>query len=935
MLSYNHTIVLEVFLYPQSHTQSWPIPIFFCRAAKNGGNMAVDLKQEDREYIEVTATETLDQFENVATSAKNELNARSVHGADVLANPNPMTGSAAIQNVNRISLENREEYTRLTKEPAIARVVVLDGNEQKKTYFICRACPPIGFLNMASYRTPLGRLASLPIGEDLTLPDGRYFVVQEIAKLHPVEVAEEWDSRESILETEDLGPITIESFRAFQSMALGKSLLEQIEAKEKEDAYIFEGVRRSVITKMGLRDQPILDKYQDEIFRLPLDKQMLILGPPGTGKTTTLIRRLGQKLDMEYLLEDERTIVEKIGSVNGTKHSDSWIMFTPTILLQQYLKEAFAREGIPASDLRVNTWDKFRRELARDKFNVLRNASGGGTFVLKEKAPSLRNEAISKPRDWFSDFDEWQRNMFVRELLVSSQTLGKNQDSEVAKLGQRLVQILERSDGKSLVSVFIELAAEVDAVRMLVSSRKQSTDTKIDEVLTIQLNRNRDFLTELGTFVSGLQQTQDVDMDEVEDQESDEEETGITRIGNIAASSFYRQAVRAQARAFASKRALTKDSRNAKIVEWIGQRTLSENDLAEVGASLLVQTAARRFLKPVKRYIDNMPRRYRSFRRQRQEEGVWYAKESFSPSDIHPLEVDIVLLSVLRSAKELLKRQYIVSKLEMPFWSSLNQVSDLYRNQVFVDEATDFSPIQLACMAELAQPDIRSFFACGDFNQRLTVWGSRTIEDVKWIFEDLEVKEITISYRQSRQLNEFARSIIRAVGGRDQIVTLTDQVDNEGVPPALLQSASDLPKTVTWLAERIREIEQYIKQLPSIAVFVNSEEYVKPVADALGAALEEHNIQVVACHDGQVMGHDNDVRVFDVQHIKGLEFEAVFFIAIDKLADLHPELFDKYLYVGATRAAMYLGITCDEALPKGMAILQPLFTKNWGNPLRV
>jgi len=32
------------------------------------------------------------------------------------------------------------------------------------------------------------------------------------------------------------------------------------------------------------------------------------------------------------------------------------------------------------------------------------------------------------------------------------------------------------------------------------------------------------------------------------------------------------------------------------------------------------------------------------------------------------------------------------------------------------------------------------------------------------------------------------------------------------------------------------------------------------------------------------MGNENDVRVFDIQHIKGLEFEAVFFVGVDRLA---------------------------------------------------
>jgi hypothetical protein len=80
--------------------------------------------------------------------------------------------------------------------------------------------------------------------------------------------------------------------------------------------------------------------------------------------------------------------------------------------------------------------------------------------------------------------------------------------------------------------------------------------------------------------------------------------------------------------------------------------------------------------------------------------------------------------------------------------------------------------------------------------------------------------------------------------------------------------------------------------MPSIAILVNDDEDVVPLAAALDAALSDKNIRAVACSRGQSVGQENDVRVFDVQRIKGLEFEAVFFVGVDELANRFPELFD-------------------------------------------
>ncbi|MGF6296379.1 ATP-binding domain-containing protein [Paraburkholderia youngii] len=888
--------------------------------------------EQDKNDYELLAGEALDQFEKIADAAKARLGERRELGAAALANVNTMTSRAAMQSLDSISQVNRESDQILAAEPAIARVVARDLGGTETTYYVCRTTPVPGIPNLASYRAPVGRLASLPVGMEFELPNGKMVEVVERAQFTPIFPQERWDSLNTIIDSEQGGPRSIESLRALLERIGGDSfaedILAQILSDESTRENIVEGVRRSVITKMGLRDQPVLDRYQDEIFRLPLDKRLLILGPPGTGKTTTLIRRLGQKVDLAWLEEGERELVENLVATQGRPHASSWMMFTPTELLKQYLKEAFAREGVPASDLHIRTWHDYRRELARNEFGILRTAAGNGTFVLKEDLQSLGRDALERPTDWHDDFYAWLLGTYVQELRDAASLLKADRLSEVHALGGRLVRTLGGVRDGALDSIFSGLATELPSVEALVSRLKNDSDAKIRGSLNLQLNRDRAFVNELARFIDDLN-AQAPESDDSDETEADEEDDrSAPRTGVTAAVNAYMQAVRAQARAVASKRTLSKTSRKGRIIAWLDDRGLSDADARMVGESLLVLANARRFINPVKRFIDGIPKQYREFRKRRQETNAWYLGQGFEVRDIHPLELDVVLLAVLRTASELLRKPGVLASIDRAPWSSLQSFIGILNNQILVDEATDFSPVQLACMGALSHPRLRSFFACGDFNQRLTTWGARSRNELDWVFRDFEIREIDVSYRQTRQLNELARAIIYAAGGDDLQTRLPAYVDNTGVAPVLLEDA-DEQSTVDWLSRRIREIERFVGQLPSTAIFVKSEADVEPLAKALNAALVEHNIQVDACREGQAVGQQNNVRVFDIQHIKGLEFEAVFFVAVDQLAAQRPALFDKFLYVGTTRAATYLGLTCEGSLPIPLDSLREHFAGDW------
>ena len=882
--------------------------------------------------IEQAAREIIPTFEHVSQEAHALLKARRISGADVLASVNTLTSGRGLTSVESSLQEHRDSLLILSKEPAIARVRVKDQNGDESTIFICRTTPASNSPAFASNRSRLGRLAALPVGDELDV-GRRTLVVLEKEKLRPIFKADQWDAENTEFEALDAGVFTVEYLRPFLGALLpveeAPDLLSRILADERIKLGIVEGRRHSIITKMSLRDQPILDQFQDEIFRLPLGKRLLLIGPAGTGKTTTLIRRLGQKLDTAYLESEEAELAQAISSSGALPHRDSWLMFTPTELLKQYLKEAFAKEGVPASDERITTWDDFSRHLARNVFNVLRSANSRSGFVLKMSASYLTRDVHVASFEMFREFFSWHVHRYLSGLHDAAEELSRSADPDAAALGKILLGVIPNAqDHYSIASVMSSLHSLSFQVATFIAGLRSQTDAILNNALNRELGRNREFLVQLGQFITSVQAADADDADEDDDPEAEEEEVPPLQTGIMTAATAFRRAMRAYARASVGGRPPQSTSINAQIIRWLGDRILNPEDASKAGMRFLMQDAARHFSNPARRYLRRIPLSYRRFRRLQSEPSRWYSRAA-PAIEIAPLELDVVLLAILNAGSEMLNLVSIWSNLADPFWSSLRPINDLYRNQILIDEATDFASAQLGCIAALANPRIRSVFACGDFNQRMTVWGTRSLEEVQTVLPDVEVRRITTTYRQSRSLNELARAIVEAFGGGGDVATLPADMDFDGESPALIENCSDRATLVAWIADRIREIERFVGKLPSIAVFVKDDSEIPSLADALGRALGDSNIQVEACLGGKAVGQETDVRVFAVEHIKGLEFESVIFVGVDRLMEAYPDLFDKYLYVGATRAATYLGLSCENALPLALDPLRPMFVANW------
>ena len=882
------------------------------------------------------ANETVDVLKEIADKAKISSSLSDIsNSSSHLAAVNTFNDTGAVTSMNKISSSVLAANQALQDEPAIARIIYDDGEQRRTLYVARKGSIKLNDDNeLASYGSPKGHLASLNVGDEYRVPiDGQLQLVEVIETLtiKPSKVENNWDSSYSVFtsEDEDVSTIAPSLRKLFESeIDLSDTTSLDLLLSDQPDGGVVSGVAHQVRVAMSLRDQPILDKIQSEIFRLPLESQLIILGPPGTGKTTTLIKRLGQKLDIDLLDPAEKAKINKLGS-GEAGHKTSWIMFTPTDLLKHYLKEAFAKEQVPASNDQLKTWDNFSNILGRNTLSILQSGNSSG-FILKTEC-YLNVSARSSLPNVYEGFIAFHQVRVANELSSSIEQLSSFEDERLKQICSGLLSIRDRLTENNLIEFYRQLEKYQADITQVIEKLKEGTEKELKGALNLQHNQDPQFVKQLAVVIDEWRKS-DFQDGESEDDEDDEVEISNTPIQKAFVD--YKKAIRALGKAKYLKRSLPKGSLSSTIIDWLGERLPNQEDLIELGSSTVIMTELRKFKNAEVRYLKGISRSYRLFRKSEEVFKNWFESTPSKPNYIEQCELDMLILANLKIARALLKERFVQQKIESSGVSSIQSVASSFKNQILVDEATDFSPIQLACMESLTEPSIGSFFVCGDFNQRITELGTQSTEQLNWISPKLKTEKIDVVYRQSELLNQFAKELLMGMKGDiDFVGQLPKNANHKGVAPVIIENTHSTGECVSWLKDRILEVErkvgQQVEGLPTIAILVNHEDEVIPMAEALTNELEDHNIRAEACVGGKSLGEANDVRVFDVQHIKGLEFEAVFFVGVDTLANKKPKLFDKYLYVGATRAATFFGLTCEGNAPKLIADLKTSFCNDW------
>lgn len=906
------------------------------------------LSSEQKQTLSEIGRQLLAVLDEVAKRARTKLGgSASARQSQALIVGNTMLdGVGALRNLAAIRSQDRENLERLEREPIVARVVVRWEDEEparEETIYIARASVAgMGSAvldgKLASHLSTFGRLAEFRAGDSTTIRiDGRPHEVsiRERVRLRPERREGQWDAVDDSFEFEPWR-VALESVRRFleqqgftaDGVEGTPDFLGDIFRQVAEAELVRETLRRGVIEHIALRDQPILDQYQGEVFRLPLDQRLVLLGPPGTGKTTTLIRRLAQKRSPEALTGEELEALAAALPGEASRYLSMWAMFSPTELLKLYLRDAFNREGIPAGGDNLRTWNKERLDLARNVLRILRSTDTG-RFRLDETAELLSDASGAGVRRLYEEFAPYFEAEVIRRVTNAYDQLRLADDEE---LRRRAAVAIGRRRSEGLLSV-PEISSLLGEASQLQPERK-----RLEEEITQESHRltnklildHKGLLEELTEILPSIVAEERRGEDEDDEDDEDDEEMNLPPAQDLRSEAERRQAaarilltaLRSLARATARGRS-TVGGRAGRVVKFLGDRLPPTESLAELGARIVTRTHVRTLMQGPRLFVMDAPKVYARFRRRAVKEGRLFksdADESVRRGRISPGETDVLILTMLRNTRRLLdlSPSYLTQRSSHDW---LEDIKGLYLAQVFVDEATDFSAVQLACTMELAHPRLRSWFACGDFDQRITSHGLRGHDEIEWLSgmdgDTIEVRAVDIAYRQSHRLRELAAALSTQRGGESASLRAPEHGDGADIWPLLAEHHTG-DRLASWLADRIGEVERAVGKFPSIAVFVDGEDRIDPVVHLIRPLLAESNIAIVGCRDGRDVGDSQEVRVFDVRHIKGLEFEAVFFVGIDGLAERLPDLFDRFFYVGVSRAATYLGVTCDAALPAGL-----------------
>lgn len=693
------------------------------------------------------------------------------------------------------------------------------------------------------------------------------------------------------------------------------------------------------IRKQGeMRYSLIVDPIQTRIMEQNLfdGKTVVINGGPGTGKTTTMIHRLAYLTDTFAIDEDAK---DKLGKYKISplqrKHlkeaimsQRDWMFFSPSQMLKKYLADAMKKEGLANAADKVWNWRDYCRMVLQDYYHILESKESSAPFKVCLWTDTLfyQDSGIVQMftnfyLDIFRDIKNQLPPINAGETVYAWTAIASN-------IKNRL-ENTEAYDLAHFVSLFNSLeSVYYNDCKKILSDRDNAVNALTEEICLL-IEENTDVKSEMEelldlTSVESEEENYEygaIDVEEEETGEINERQKNIIRpiLDRKQSESELSKIVKKWLKSYclnkvnASKELSATESLITETLLPVVEGTYDEKML-RIG-NLMVFEQFAQYTRGVRSImLKGLPARYKKFRE-------YLNKTQFQGCDqkllrdiihrnqgkeLHHQEMALLLGFINTLVKQI--KASTNAKIKHDYIEAYEEIS---RPIIGIDEATDFSICEIYAMQSLLTQGFNSLTLCGDLMQRMTPYGIKSWKELEGVIVNPVVVEMKTSYRQSKKLLEVARQLYRDT--LNETPNYRAFMKSNKVPAPLVCVDENELNKIEWISKRIQEVHRaYGEQLPSIAIFVTDKGYIPHFIDNLESTefFKEKRIKIL---DGTNANNipENHICVYPIDVVKGMEFDVVFFHNIDK-SDANKDLLRRYIYVGVSRAAFFLGITMNE-----------------------
>jgi hypothetical protein len=594
-------------------------------------------------------------------------------------------------------------------------------------------------------------------------------------------------------------------------------------------------------------------------------------------------------------------------------------------------------EGLTNTSHRTVVWKDFLKDAIRDKYHLAGQDCPFDFIGKKSEAriifkgnhiaiiENFTNFFLEQVKERFRKVSKIDYNLFEWKIL------GKVITEECAKIESvnnvdsllRFLIHLNDIDQRLIVN---DMHIESGAV---ITSRYNEQIRQLTDRYAAILKRDEQKYDEAIDFVKSLATVPQPELEEGEEPEEVEPD-----YGNLPIALFNKLNPILKKLALQFRDSTAKLTAQQKQLYEIVKGVIVEDDLKKLADSAYFVKYINPALRGFTQYVlSPIPQYYRQYRKSMPEVDRvnWDAEllnemvDTYKNKRLLSQEQSLLVGFINNIAKSLYKASRKL--FENATHKYITAYKDLCRPVIGVDEATDYSLIEFYGIKSFGHYEVCSYTLCGDIMQLMKPDGITDWKQLKHplLFEKVEVKNLLISYRQSEELLKLADLIYQEeLKKKSQYQCY---LKGEKTPKALWLECEDMEDKAKWISNRVMEIVKVYKYVPTIAIFTIDKYKAEELKESLDECdnLIKAGIDVKVCSDNTLEG-EKTLRIFPIDQVKGMEFEAVFFYDIDDIEST--SLINKYLYVGLSRASMYLAVTSNGRSEKISNMLQNYFAVN-------